>query len=79
MAAKDYEITVGWTGTPYFAKVLKKSKTMSADRRVIEDSEVLGLFENYLRKWTETNPGETLVVTANGKKVFEAKLLDKEL
>jgi len=83
MAATDYIIVTGWQNA-YLAKKKKPTKkgpqTMSTDRRPIEDSEMIGLFEFYLRKWCEEHEGENTVVIsdANGKKIFEATLLDKE-
>lgn len=83
MAATDYIIVTGWQNA-YLAKKKKPTKrgpqTMSTDRRPIEDSEMIGLFEFYLRKWCEEHEGEDTVVIsdANGKKIFEATLLDKE-
>ena len=83
MAAKDYIIVTGWKNA-YIAKKKKptnrEQKTMSQDRRVIEDNEIIGLFEFYLRQWCEEHPGEDTVFISNdeGKLVFEAKLLDKE-
>ena len=52
----------------------------SQDRRPITEGEMIGLFEFYLRKWCEEHPGEDTVVITNddGKKIFEATLLDKE-
>ena len=82
MAATDYEIVTGWLN-PYLVKKKKKKKngyqTMSKDRRVITNSEILGLFEFYLRNWCEENEKDTVVITnGDGKKIFEATLLDKE-
>ena len=83
MAATDYEIVTGWMNA-YLAKKKKPTKkgaqTMSQDRRPITDGEIIGLFEFYLRNWCEEHEGEdTVVITkSNGKKIFEAKLLDKE-
>ena len=82
MAAKDYEIVTGWRNA-YLTKKKKPTKsgpqTMSTDRRVIEDSEIIGLFEFYLRHWCEDNEKYTVVITnAEGKQLFEATLLDKE-
>ena len=83
MAAKDYVIVSGWQSC-YLAHKKKATKkgpqTMSEDRRPITEGEMIGLFEFYLRKWCEEHPGEdTVVITnADGKKIFEAKLLDKE-
>lgn len=79
MAATDYEIVTGWFN-PYLAKKKKsKSKTMSQDRRIITDNEILGLFEFYLRRWCSINRKNTVVITnKSGKKLFEATLIDKE-
>lgn len=78
MAAKDYIIVTGWQNA-YLAKAKKtESNTMSADRRPIKDSEIIGLFEFYLRKYCEEKNTDSVVITsANGTKLFEAKLLDK--
>lgn len=79
MAATDYEIVNGWF-EPYLVKKKKtKSKTMSQDRRIITDNEILGLFEFYLRRWCSINRKNTVVITnKSGKKLFEATLIDKE-
>lgn len=83
MAAKDYVIVTEWQNA-YLTKKKKPTKkgpqTMSMDRRVIEESEMIGLFEFYLRQWCEEHPGEDTVVITNsdGKIIFEATLLDKE-
>lgn len=83
MAAKDYIIVSGWRNA-YLTKKKKPTKkglqVMSQDRRPITDGEMIGLFEFYLRKWCEEHPGEDTVVITNsdGKKIFEATLLDKE-
>jgi hypothetical protein len=84
MAATDYIIVEGCLGTLYLAKKKKPTKrgpqTMSQDCRPITDSEMIGCFEHYLRNWVEEHTGEdTVVVTNNdGKKIFEATLLEKE-
>ena len=83
MAAKDYEIVTGWLNA-YLTKKKKPTKkgpqVMSVDRRKITDDEIIGLFEFYLRKRIkETEGDDTLVITdVDGKKIFEATLLDKE-
>lgn len=79
MAAKDYEIVTGWMNA-YLAKKKKtKNGVMSQDRRVIGDNEIIGLFEFYLRNWCKENEKDTVVITGgDGKKIFEATLLDKE-
>ena len=83
MAATDYEIVTGWMNA-YLAKKKKVTKkdglqTMSQDRRVITDGEMIGLFEFYLRKWCDETGKDTVVITnSDGKEVFEATLLDKD-
>ena len=77
MAAKDYVFVTGMV-TPYLAKKTK-GQVMSQDRRPIEDNEILGLFEFYLRKWCDTNKHDTITITdGKGKKLFQATLLDKD-
>lgn len=76
MAAKDYVFVTGMV-TPYLAKKTK-GKVMSQDRRPIEENEILGLFEFYLRKWYEESKQDTVTIyNGKGKQLFEAKLLDK--
>ena len=76
MAAQDYVIVAGWQNA-YLAKNTK-GKLMSADRRVIEKNEIIGLFEFYLRNYCEEHETDSLVISdGDGKKLFEAKLLDK--
>lgn len=76
MAAKDYVFVTGMV-TPYLARKTK-GPVMSQDRRPIEDSEILGLFEFYLRKWCEENKKDAVTIcNIKGKMLFEAKLLDK--
>lgn len=79
MAAKDYIIVTGWQNA-YLAKkkapAKKGPQTMSTDRRVIEDGEIIGLFEFYLRNWCEEHQKDTVVISSNGKEIFEAKLLN---
>ena len=61
MAAKDYVFVTGMV-TPYLAKKTK-GQVMSQDRRPIEDNEIIGLFELYLRNWCETNKQDTITIT----------------
>lgn len=76
MAAKDYVLVTGMV-TPYLARKTK-GRIMSQDRRIIEDNEILGLFEFYLRKYCDENKTNTVTICdGKGKKLFEAKLLDK--
>ena len=77
MAAKDYVFMAGLV-TPYLAKKTK-GRVMSQDRRPVEDNEIFGLFEFYLRKWCDENKKDTLTICdSKGKKIFEARLLDKQ-
>ena len=56
----------------------KGPQVMSEDRRPITDGEIIGLFEFYLRNWCDEHDGDTVVITnSEGKKIFEATLLDK--
>ena len=81
MAAKDYIIVTGWQNA-FLAKkkapTKKGPQTMSMDRRVIEDSEMIGLFLFYLRRYCEENETDNVVISQNGKKIFEAKLFETE-
>lgn len=82
MSATDYEIVAGWRNC-YLAKKKKPTKkgpqTMSEDRRPITESEMIGLFEFHLRHYCEEHETDTVVITnGDGKKIFEATLLDKE-
>ena len=77
MAANDYEFVTGLVYA-YLAKKTKSNKTMSQDRRVVTDNEILGLFEFYLRRRFETDGSKKIVVKRDGKTVFEAELLDVE-
>jgi len=52
---------------------------MSADRRVIEDDEIFALMEFCLRKRYEETGKPTLEIkTMDGKRIFEATLLDTD-
>lgn len=76
MAAKDYVFVTGLV-TPYLAKKTK-GQVMSKDRRPIEDNEILGLFEFYLRKWCAENKKDIVTICdEKGKKLFVARILDK--
>ena len=82
MAATDYVIVTGWMNA-YLARKKKPTKkgpqTMSQDRRPITEGEMIGLFEFYLRNWCEEHGEATVVITnSDGKKIFEATLLDKD-
>ena len=80
MAATDYIIVTGFANA-YLARKKKptnKTRTMSQDRRPITDSEIIGLFEFYLRNWCDKHDSDTVFITGNGKRIFKATLLDKE-
>ena len=82
MAAKDYVIVTGWQNA-YLVKKKKPTKkgpqTMSEDRRPITESEMIGCFEFYLRRYCEEHKTDTVQISdENGKPIFEATLLDKE-
>ena len=79
MAAKDYVFVTGWLGAYLTKKKKSNSPMMSADRRIIEDNEIIGLFEFYLRKFhSETGKDSVTITNPDGTKLFEAKLLDKK-
>jgi hypothetical protein len=76
MAATDYVIVTEGTNA-YLAK--KGPQTISEDRRPITESEMMSLFESYMRKKCEEYEGEnTLVITnGDGEKIFQATLINK--
>lgn len=79
MAAKDYVFVTGWLGA-YLAKKKKSNSTMmSTDRRIIEDNEIIGLFEFYLRKYCSEHKNSTVVIKKpDGTRLFVATLLDRK-
>jgi hypothetical protein len=80
MSAKDYIIVEGCLGTPYLSKKTKSNKLMSQDRRPISDNEIIGLFENYLKRFCIENKSSTLEITdGDGNKIFTAKIVGKML
>ena len=73
MSAKEYIIVVGYFGTPYLAKRIKSNKLMSEDRRIITDNEIIGLFENYLKRFCVEHKSSELEITdSEGNKIFTA-------
>lgn len=79
MAAKDYVFVTGWLDAYLAKKKTSNSPMMSTDRRVIKDNEIIGLFEFYLRKKCGESGKSTFTFTnSDGKKLFEATLLDKK-
>lgn len=80
MSAKDYIIVEGCLGTPYLSKRTKSNKLMSNDRRIITDDEIIGLFENYLKKFCVENKSSELKITdSEGNKIFTANIVGKML
>ena len=79
MAAKDYVFVTGWRDAYLAKKKKSNSPMMSTDRRIIEDNEILGLFEFYLRKWCSEHEKSTVVITKpDGTPLFNATLLDRK-
>jgi hypothetical protein len=51
---------------------------MSQDRRPLTETEQIGVFEHYLKRYCEENHTDKVVITdKDGKPIFEAKLLIK--
>ena len=75
--ANDYVFVAGMCDV-YLARKTKGG-CMSSDRRVVTDNEIIGMFEFYLRKWSENNGGQKTVTLTSpeGKPVFEATLLSE--
>ena len=75
--ANDYVFVAGMFDV-YLARKTK-GNCMSSDRRVVTDNEIIGMFEFYLRKWSENNGGQKTVTltSSKGEPVFEATLLSK--
>ncbi len=73
--AEDYVLVAGMRDV-YLARKTK-GVCMSSDRRVVTDNEIIGMFEFYLRKWSENNDGKKTVTltSSNGEPLFEATLL----
>lgn len=81
MAAKDYVIVKGATRAFLTKKVKPREDgrpIMSKDRRVITDSEIIALFEFYLRNFLSGKDDDTVILSdKNGKEIFSATLLEK--
>lgn len=83
MAATDYIFVKGIIDVFLVKKKKPSAKNiqlMSVDRRPVTSSEIIGLFEFYLRRWCDEHPGESTVFITDddGKMIFQATLLDKE-
>lgn len=78
MAAKDYQICMGWRSA-YIAKTSKKNPgLMLEDRKEISEGEILGLIHWWALKRKEETGKNTQVLTADGMPVVEVKLLSEE-
>ena len=76
MAAKDYEICLGWQNA-YIGKTSKRNKdTMTEDRRPLSESEILSLIHWWAKKKAEENGEKTQSITVGGKAVLEVTLLE---
>lgn len=60
----------------YLAKITK-SGCVSLNRRIVTDSEIIGMFEFYLRRWVDQNGRKTVTITNSKGVVFEATLLSE--
>ena len=79
MAAKDYVFCEAGVSEHIYLKKTKTSHLMSQDRRLVEDSEAIGCFEAYLRRYCEENNTDTLNVTnSKGEVLFTATLKKRE-
>lgn len=77
MAAKDYEICLGWQNA-YIGKVSKRSKgTMTDDRRPLSEGEILSLIHWWAKKKAEDSGKKTQSITVGGKAVVEVALLEE--
>ena len=78
--AKDYVfVDAALSGRVYLTKRTTGS-TMSKDRRLVKDNEIIGMFINYLHRFCKDNDTDTLVITdpQTDKVIFTAKLEQKE-
>ena len=72
--AEDYIIVEGCLGNPYFA-YKTKSKYISEDRRLITDYEIIGLFENYLKRYCIKHKTSNVeVCDGDGNVIFETEI-----
>lgn len=74
MSAKDYVIVEGCFGTPYLCKKKKGNGVDPTDKRVISDSEIIGLFKNYLKRFCVETESSDISTTENGNVIFSVKL-----
>lgn len=74
MSAKDYKICPAWCNA-YIAKVSKRNPNlMLEDRRKIEEHEILGLIEWYVRNYCVNNKTNEISVTKGGKTIYTIKI-----
>lgn len=76
MAAKDYEICLGWQNA-YIGKTSKRNKdTMTEDRRPLSEGEILSLIHWWAKKKAKEAGKKTQSITIGGKAVVEVTLLE---
>ena len=77
MAAKDYEICLGWQNA-YIGKTSKRNKdTMTEDRRPLSEGEILSLIHWWAKKKAEETGKKTQSITMGMKVVVEVTLLEE--
>lgn len=77
MAAKDYKICLGWRNA-YIGKCSKRNKnTMTEDRRVLSEGEILSLIHWWTQKKAEETGEKTQSITVGDKVVVEVTLLEE--
>ena len=74
MSAKDYKICPAFANI-YFAKVSKKNPNlMLNDRRPIEEHEILGIIEWYVRNYCVGHKTDEISITKGGKEICSIKI-----
>lgn len=70
---KDYKFMRCDDGI-YFGRPLKNGG-ISSDARMIEDSEIVMLFREFLTSWCMVNRVDAMTIERNGKPFIEARLV----
>lgn len=81
MSAKDYKICPALFNA-YIAKVSKRNPNMMLeDRRIIEENEILALFEWYIHNYCVEHKTNSVTISSGGSELFtitaKGKLLEK--
>lgn len=72
MGANNYIFQSGFKNV-YLAKNNKNKNSMSSDRRIVSDDEIIGIFEFYLKRFCIDNKSKCLEIKDNdGNILFEA-------